>query len=40
VDVLDGTFGGLLRRMVERRVRDEAPGVLGTLRRTLEQVRP
>jgi hypothetical protein len=36
VDVLEGTLGGLVRRMVERRVRDEAPDVVLALRRTLE----
>jgi hypothetical protein len=36
VDVLDGMFGGVVRRVVERRVRDEAPALLLALRRTLE----
>jgi hypothetical protein len=40
VDVLNGRFGGLVRRIIERRVRDEAPDVLIALRRTLEDRRP
>lgn len=36
VDVLQGLFGGLVRRIIERRVRDEAPAVLNTLRVRLE----
>jgi hypothetical protein len=40
VDVLDGPFGGLVRRVIERRVRDEAPGLMRALRRTLEGGAP
>jgi hypothetical protein len=36
VDTLQGLFGGLVRRIIERRVRDEAPGVLNALRVRLE----
>jgi hypothetical protein len=36
IDLLDGLFGGLVRRVIERRVRDEAPGLLHALRRSLE----
>jgi hypothetical protein len=39
VDVLDGKFGSFVRRIIERRVRDEAPDVLPALRRTLEDGR-
>jgi hypothetical protein len=38
VDVLTGALGGLVRRIVERRVRDEAPDVLFALRRRLESL--
>jgi hypothetical protein len=37
LDVLEGLFGGLVRRVIERRVRDEAPELLLALRRTLEE---
>jgi hypothetical protein len=40
VDVLDGMFGGFIRRAIERRVREEAPGVLLALRRKLEGGEP
>lgn len=40
VDVLQGMFGGLVRRMIERRVRAEAPGVLMGLRQRLESGDP
>jgi hypothetical protein len=40
VDVLDGMFGGVVRRIIERRVRGEAPGVLLALKRKLEGVEP
>ena len=40
VDVLDGLFGGLVRHVVERRVRDEAPAVLSALRTRLESGDP
>ena len=40
VDVLRGMFGGLLRRMLERRVRDEAPIFLFTTRGRLEGGAP
>jgi hypothetical protein len=36
VDVLDGVFGGLVRRVIERRVQEEAPAVLNALRVRLE----
>jgi hypothetical protein len=36
VDVLHGVLGGLVRRVIERRVREEAPGVLNALRVRLE----
>ena len=36
VDIIRGIFGGLMRRMIERRVRSEAPGVLTGLRTRLE----
>jgi hypothetical protein len=37
VDVLQGFFGSVARRMLERRVKDEAPGVLFRLRELLER---
>jgi hypothetical protein len=40
VDVLDGVFGGLVRRVIERRVHEEAPAVLNALRVRLESVEP
>lgn len=40
VDMLDGFFGGLLRRVIEGRVRDEAPPVLDALRTRLENGDP
>ncbi len=40
VDVLDGFFGGLVRRIVERRLRDEAGQVVDALRRRLEAGEP
>lgn len=40
VDVLDGFFGGLVRRIVERRLRDEAGQVVDALRRRLEAGDP
>ena len=40
VDVLDGVFGGLVRRIIERRVHDEAPAVLNALRVRLESGDP
>jgi hypothetical protein len=39
-DVLGGAFGGIVRRMVERRVRGEAPSVLDGLRNRLESGEP
>ena len=39
-DVLGGTFGAMVRRIIERRVRAEAPGVLDALRRRLENGAP
>ncbi len=35
-DLLEGTFGGLVRKVAERRIRSEAPGILGKLRERLE----
>jgi hypothetical protein len=40
VDVLDGVFGGLVRRAIERRVQQEAPAVLNALRGRLESGDP
>jgi hypothetical protein len=40
VDVLDGIFGGLVRRVIERRVKEEAPGILNALRIRLESGDP
>lgn len=35
-DVFEGTFGGLIRRIVQKRVRAEGPGALDTIRKRLE----
>jgi hypothetical protein len=35
-DVLGGTLGGIIRRLIERRIRSEAPAALDGLRRRLE----
>ncbi len=40
VDVLQGFFGGLTRRVVEGRIRDEAPAVLAVVRGRLESGDP
>ena len=40
VDILDGVFGGLVRRIVERRLREEAGDVVDGLRRRLESGDP
>ncbi|MBZ5556182.1 MAG: hypothetical protein LAO77_02790 [Acidobacteriia bacterium] len=40
LDVLDGFWGGLARRILERRMRSEAPKVLETLRHRLESGEP
>ena len=40
VDAFSGTFGGMVRRIVERRVKSEAPGVLDGLRRRFETTDP
>jgi hypothetical protein len=40
VDVLQGTFGGFVRSIIERRVRKEAPAVLTRLRARLEEGAP
>jgi hypothetical protein len=40
IDLLDSWYGGLLRRVVERRLRDEAADVLNGLRRRLESGEP
>ena len=39
-DVFGGTFGGFIRRMVNKRVRDEGPPALDGLRRKLESGPP
>ena len=39
-DVFHGAFGGLVRRIVQRRVRSEAPAILDALRRRLESGDP
>lgn len=36
VDVLDGLFGGFVRRLIERRLRDDAGGVVDALRRRVQ----
>ena len=40
IDLLDSWYGGLVRRIVERRLRDEAVDVLNGLRRRLESGEP
>jgi hypothetical protein len=35
-DVFDGIFGGLIRRVVERRLKAEGPAALEMIRRRLE----
>jgi hypothetical protein len=40
IDLLDSWYGGLVRRVVQRRLRDEAVGVLEGLRRRLEGGEP
>ena len=40
VDVLGGVWGGLVRRMIERRVKNEAPGIVNALRVRLESGDP
>jgi len=40
VDMLQGLFGGLVRRVIERRVRDEAPALLNRVRGRLEGGEP
>lgn len=40
VDVLQGFFAGLVRRIVEGRIRDEAPAVLNAIRARLERSNP
>lgn len=40
VDAFQGLFGGMVRRVVERRVKAEAPGVLQGLRKRLESGPP
>lgn len=39
-DVLDGLFGGLIRRVIERRLKAEGPAALGVIRRRLESDPP
>ena len=39
-DAFEGFFGGLVRRIAERRIRSDAPGVLDALRRRLEGGEP
>jgi hypothetical protein len=36
LDVLQGVFGGLVRRTIEHHVRDEVPAVLNAIRARLE----
>jgi hypothetical protein len=38
--VLDGFWGGLVRRILERRLKSEAPTLLETLRHRLESGEP
>ena len=40
IDVLQGVLGGLVRGVIERRVRNEAPAVLHALRARLERGDP
>jgi hypothetical protein len=40
VDLLDGALSGLVRRMMERRIRAEAPAVLNSIRKRLESGDP
>lgn len=40
VDVLGGFWGGMVRRVLERRLRSEAPAILQTLRQRLESGDP
>ena len=40
VDLLDGLFGGLVRRVAERRLRNEAGQVVDALRRRLAAGEP
>ncbi len=40
IDILDGIFGGLVRRIAERRIREEAGDVVDGLRRRLEAGDP
>ena len=40
LDVLEGVRGGLVRRILERRLRSEAPAVIRTLRHRLESGEP
>jgi hypothetical protein len=39
-DVLDGIFGGLIRRVIERRLKAEGPAALDMIRRRLESSAP
>jgi hypothetical protein len=39
-DVFDGLFGGLIRRIIERRLREEGPKALQTMRHRLESGDP
>jgi hypothetical protein len=38
LDIFDGFFGGFARRMIEGRIRDDAPLALDRFRRSLERV--
>ena len=40
IDVVNGFFGGLVRSILQRRVRNEAPGILIGLRERLESGDP
>jgi hypothetical protein len=39
-DVFDGLFGGFIRRIIERRLREEGPKALQTMRQRLESGEP
>ena len=36
VDVFDGAFGGIVRRLVNRRIRSDGPRAIDAIRRKLE----
>ena len=39
-DVFDGLFGGFIRRIIERRLQEEGPKALETMRHRLESGEP